>query len=83
MVYDVVISDEAKRFINKLDNFVKERIIKKFEDLENNPRLGKVLTANLSGFWSLRIGKYRAIYEIIDKKLIVVVVSIDHRKKVY
>ncbi len=74
---------EAESFLAKSDRQTKERIVKKLDSLASNPRLGKPLTANLKGFWSLRIGDYRAIYTIKDKELIVAVITIGHRKNVY
>jgi mRNA-degrading endonuclease RelE of RelBE toxin-antitoxin system len=36
-----------------------------------------------SGFWSLRVGDYRAIYEIDRTKKRVIVLFIGHGKRVY
>jgi len=33
--------------------------------------------------WCIRIGDYRAIYEIHDGKLIVTVITVGHRREVY
>ncbi|MDY3740898.1 MAG: type II toxin-antitoxin system RelE/ParE family toxin [Selenomonadaceae bacterium] len=44
---------------------------------------GKALTANLSGLWRYRIEDYRVIVKIVDDELIIVAVSIDHRKQIY
>jgi mRNA-degrading endonuclease RelE of RelBE toxin-antitoxin system len=43
--------------------------------------VGKQL--KLSDFWSLRIGDYRAIYEIDREKNQVVIIFIGHQKNVY
>jgi len=83
MSYEVVLTEEAERFIKKCDSSVKNRILDKIEDLKEDPRLGKPLSANLAGLWSLRIGDYRAVYQIRDNELIVVVIKIGHRKNVY
>ena len=83
MVYKVIITNEAQNFLNKCDNFLKKNILKKLEKLSQNPKLGKPLTANLAGYWSLRSNKYRILYEIIDKKLVILVLSIGHRKNIY
>jgi mRNA interferase RelE/StbE len=40
----------------------------------------------MSGFdnlWRIRVGDYRVVYRIEDRNLIVVVIEIDHRSKVY
>ena len=55
---------------------------KKNRDLKNNPEsIGKALKP--SDFWSLRIGDYRAIFEIDRAKKQVIVLFIGHGKKVY
>ena len=48
-----------------------------------NPRLhGKGLTANRSGQWRYRIGDYRLICNINDNKLIILALSVGHRRDV-
>ena len=59
------------------------RIDKRFSDLQNNPKIGKPLVGRLSGLWSLKIGDYRAIYQIKHDKLIVLIIKIGYRKNVY
>ena len=82
-MYQVILSKSSKSFFKKLDHSVKERIFKKFKELENNSQIGVPLTGNLTGLWKLRIGDYRAIYEIKDSELIIHVLRLDHRKRVY
>ncbi|QBZ29147.1 hypothetical protein E4653_03545 [Corynebacterium diphtheriae subsp. lausannense] len=49
-----------------------------------DPRLrGKALTANKSGLWRWRVGDYRIIAGIVDARVVVVVVDVGHRSKVY
>ena len=83
MPYEVLLSEDSERFLKKCDKSIKNRIMDKLENLEDNPRQGKLLTANLAGLWSLRIGDYRAIYKIKDNELLVLVIEIGHRKNIY
>ncbi|MBW6470622.1 MAG: type II toxin-antitoxin system RelE/ParE family toxin [Methanosarcinaceae archaeon] len=55
--------------------------IKKVFQLEKYPELGKHLIA--IDLWNLRIGKYRVLYTIKKNKLQVLVLTVDHRSKVY
>ena len=82
-MYTLHLKNQPIDFLKKADRQVKKRIIKKLKQLEENPELGKPMTAQLAGSRSLRIGDYRAIYAIIQDKLIISVIKIDHRKKVY
>lgn len=83
MPFEVVLTEESQKFLKKCDKSVKDRILDKLESLREDPRIGKPLTSNLAGLWSLRIGDHRAIYQIQDNELIVVVIKIAHRKNVY
>lgn len=49
-----------------------------------NPRiLGKALVADKAGLWHYRVGKYRIICKIEDNTLVVLVLRIAKRDKVY
>jgi mRNA interferase RelE/StbE len=63
----------------------RENIEKKIEmKLSIDPyKYGKPLDGNLKGKWSLRIGSYRVIYEIFDKEIRVLILTIDVRGNVY
>ncbi len=82
-MYSLNLDKDTKVFLKKLDKPEQERILNKLEGLKNNPELGKPLTGNLTGLWSLRIGKYRALYRILNEKLIIIVLDIGHRKDIY
>lgn len=83
MEYQLLLSDKAERFLKKMDNSNQQRIVDKLKELKLNPKLGKPLTASLAGFWSLRVGKYRALYKIEEGKLLIFIFDIAHRKDVY
>ncbi|WMT52615.1 type II toxin-antitoxin system RelE family toxin [Ferroplasma acidiphilum] len=83
MTFEIVLTDEAENFIKKCDKDIRNRILKSLRRLEDDPEIGKPLTSILTGLWSLRIGDYRAIYQIKNNKLTVVVIKIGHRKNVY
>lgn len=83
MPFDIVLSAESEDFIKKCDKDIRNRIIKSLRKLENEPESGKPLTSILTGLWSLRVGNYRAIYQIKINEVIILVVKIGHRKNVY
>jgi len=82
-MYNLIFDKSALKYFDKLDKFEQEKIGRKFEQLKQNPKLGKSLTANLTGFWSLRVGKYRIIYQIKYEELIIFILDIGHRKNIY
>lgn len=83
MSYRILLSTKADNFLEKLDKKDRERIRNKLKDLSNNPEIGKPLTGRLSGLWSLRAGDYRALYQIKNNELLILVLKIGHRKNVY
>ena len=87
ITYNVVLTSEAKKQLKKLDKHVAAIIISWLrKNLENcvNPRQhGKPLTANRTGQWRYRIGDYRLIAEIQDDKIIILILSIGHRREIY
>lgn len=87
MKYKVILSEKARKALKKLDKQTSSLIIgwieKNLEGCEN-PRIhGKGLTSNRSGQWRYRIGDYRLICDIQDKKIIIYVLEVGHRKKIY
>lgn len=82
-MYKVFLEKPAKKFLDKLDDFNAQIITKKLRKLGENPQLGESLIGNLSGLWKLRIGKYRAIYKIVENKLLILVLDLGHRKNIY
>lgn len=87
MNYRVVFSAQAKKALKKLDRHVYATIVTWIRrNLEgcDNPRLhGKGLTANRSGQWRYRIGDYRLIADIQDDIVVILIVTVGHRRDVY
>lgn len=82
MSFTVLLHSKAAKELEKTENVIKVRIVERLRDLKDNPeRVGKILKH--SNFWSLRVGDYRAIYEIDRTKKQVIVLFVGHRKKVY
>ena len=84
MKYNVELSDRFKREFNKLDKYT-QKIIRSWIDknlvgTENPRQYGKGLTANRSGQWRYRIGDYRLICQIEDSELIILALSVGHRR---
>lgn len=87
MNYKVVLTDKAKKQLKKMDKYVAGLIIgwleKNIEGCENPRVQGKGLVEDKSGKWRYRIGDYRAICEIKDDEIIVLVLEVGHRRSVY
>jgi mRNA interferase RelE/StbE len=51
--------------------------------LDDPRQRGKALSGNRAGFWRWRFGDYRVIAQLEDRKLVIVVVAVGHRREVY
>lgn len=87
MKYSVEYTPRAVKDLKKLDKQTRALIFgwieKNLVDCENPRRHGKGLTANRSGQWRYRIGDYRLIAEIHDDKVVILVLTVGHRREVY
>lgn len=80
-MYQIDIPSSCKKDIKNADIESKKRLKKVLTLLMDDPYNGKPLRYELKGIWSIRVGKYRLTYEIIDN--IVRLRSFRLRKKVY
>lgn len=87
MKYSVETTARFDKDFKKLDRYtqrmIKSWIDKNLVESENPRQHGKGLTANKSGQWRYRIGDYRLICQINDNKLVILALSVGHRREVY
>ena len=83
MNYEVQIRRKAQKSLAKIPEPFQSNIIEAISSLARNahPVNSKKLTGRPA--WRIRIGNYRAIYEIENKLLTILVLDIDHRKSIY
>ena len=87
MSYHVETTARFDMDFKKLDKYT-QQIIKCWigKNLQNceYPRAhGKGLTANKSGQWRYRIGDYRLLCLIQDQELIILALTVGHRRDIY
>jgi mRNA interferase RelE/StbE len=81
--YIVILSKKAEKKLDKLSDKIAEPILEAIHQLESNPRpVGYKKLKGRSGY-RIRIGDYRVIYDIIDSKLIIDIITLGHRKDIY
>lgn len=84
MSYAILYRASVKREMRRLDANVARRLDAAILSLADNPRpSGCVKLSGQAGLWRIRVGDYRVVYEIRDRQLIVMVVSVAHRREVY
>ena len=86
-MYQIYVTQEFEKEFKALtrkNKKLREAILKVIEKLRENPKLGKPLSHDLAGKWTIRVERvYRIIYEIDEKNRIVTLMTIKHRKKAY
>ena len=80
-MFSVLLHPKANRFLEGIDKTLRDRIKEKLRTLAEDPEKGEKLRH--SHFWKLRIGDYRAIYEIDYENRKVIILFIGHRREVY
>lgn len=85
--FEVRYEKEAYKVLKKMDKFQAKVIMSWIEKNlvgTTNPRLhGKGLVGDKSGQWRYRVGNYRIIADIQDENIIILILSVGHRKEVY
>jgi len=81
-MYEILISDTAEKQLEKLDKQIQERIIRSLERIRIRP---EAYVERLVGdpAYKLRVGDYRVIMDISKEKLLVLVIKIGHRSRIY
>jgi mRNA interferase RelE/StbE len=84
MRYQVDFAKHAQRHFRNLSPQVQKRLLPRIRALADNPRPpGVMQMAGDDVLYRLRVGDYRVIYTIEDDVLLVLVVSVGHRKEIY
>ena len=81
--YRIEFRPAAIRALRKLDPPVAERIRNALALLSVDPRPPAARPLRGRDAWRLRVGEWRVIYAIEDDRLVVLVVTVGHRRDVY
>ncbi len=85
MAYEVEITPEGLRHLNRLPGKVRDAVIETiFGSIAENPRrAGRPLRGELEGLYSADRGEFRIIYEIDETGHVVLIHRAQHRGRVY
>jgi mRNA interferase RelE/StbE len=83
MRYQVIILKSVRKELDRLPDDVAGRILVRLAGLETNPRPADVKKLKGRDAWRIRVGDYRVIYEIHDRVLQVIVITVGHRREIY
>lgn len=87
MSWDYKISERALKQLRKLDRQSAARVLTYLDEriagAEDPRQWGKQLKGELNGIWRYRVGDYRILCQLQDTVLVVLVVEVGHRKRIY
>lgn len=82
--YRVELSRTAAKTLKKMDSAARRQVVAALAKLAREPRpKGFTMLKGVRGVLRIRVGDYRIIYEVHDNRLVVLVLTIGHRRDVY
>ena len=82
-MYTVSLKPKAAKYIEKQSDKIKRQLIGQIEKLEKNPRPQNCVELHREKqIYRVKSGNYRIIYQIQDRKLIVLVATVGDRKDI-
>jgi mRNA interferase RelE/StbE len=82
-VYELRITRLAQKELASLDKQNYLKVKNAIYALAQSPRPAGCKKLKNRDAWRIRCGNHRVIYEILDDKVVVIVIRIAHRKEVY
>ena len=88
MAFEIEFDPDAVKDLRKLDRPVQQRLVgflkERVAPLENPRELGEALAgAALGNYWKYRVGDWRIICDIQDKRIVVRVLRVGNHKEIY
>ena len=82
--YRVEVTRTAERQLGKLPKLDQVRVVKVIFELASDPfPKGSRKLTGYEDVYRIRIGRYRILYSVSQKTLIIIVLKVGHRKDVY
>ncbi|MBS3122476.1 type II toxin-antitoxin system RelE/ParE family toxin [Candidatus Woesearchaeota archaeon] len=82
-MYELIYSPTAVKQLEKLEHNIKERILVALERLRIRPESCDIKKLIGMQGYRFRVGDYRVIFDMEKDKLIIFVLQLGHRKKIY
>ncbi len=82
--YHIELRPGARKSLLNLDKPIRRRVQRAIDDLADNPRPhGVTALAGAPGTLRIRVGDYRVIYTVQDNELLILIIDVDHRNRIY
>ena len=88
MAFDIEFDPDALKDLKKLDRPIQQRLVgflrQRVGRLDDPREIGEALSgAQLGNYWKYRVGDWRIICDIQDRRIVVRVLRIGNRREVY
>ena len=83
MGWKIRFTSSAAKAIRKLDPEIRRRVRSALAVLAEQPERGKPLQLTLKGLRSWRTGDFRIVYQIVERRIEILVIAVGHRRDVY
>lgn len=82
-MHEIILSPLAMKRYQRIGKKDQPKVDRKIDSLSRNPHLGKALSGEYKGRYSLRAWPLRIIYKIDQDAQIITIITIDYRGSVY
>ncbi len=83
MKYTIVIEKPAEKFITRLAQSEKERVLRAIHELPHKGDIKRLQGKKSRGMYRLRVGPYRVLYTVDNGQLVVRVIDAGNRGQIY
>ena len=87
MAWVVEFDPDAVKDLKKLDKQVQARILEflrgRLAPMKNPRSVGEALSGSMGAYWKYRVGDWRIVCDIQDRRIIVRVLRVGNRREVY
>ena len=82
--YEIEVSSTAEKQLRKLSQKDQISILKRIQELSGEPRPNHSRKfRGQKNIYRVRVGNYRILYSIEDRRLTVIILKVGHRRDVY
>lgn len=81
--YEIQYAPSFEKDLRSIPKQDRRKILKRIGSLASNPRPAGAIKLTGKSVYRVRQGDYRIVYDLIDRKLVVLVLGVGHRRDVY
>ena len=85
MTYELEFAKAALKKFDKLNPQIAEQFIRKLEAILENPKIPKNKLRGSTDIYKIKLRSvgYRLVYQVIDDRIVVLVLNVDRRDTIY